>query len=714
MNSNRLVYQDFKDFLGLTKEFDLRHQFFNFLLFVLAVINGAAAMVNLAGAFGPFTAVFPAAISVTCAVAFCLSRFRRIFQPLVWPVAVLIIAGVSLFWIFSGGSSGSVQNYLYLLPVFFVPFITGGRRVLFFLFQMMVVSSLFAMEFLYPQLVGSNVSGPGRLFDTLFSCISGQVILFATVVFFMRHYRDLNSRLTRLHRTVESRYSDVADSIPALIGEIDAGNRFIYLNRAGFELTGRTPADLQKGITLEDVVGREDYEVLTGDLRRLRDGGEVPLRECRVMAPDTTVKTLLTRLALPSESPQSGGALLFMINVTEKKELERQYYSAQKMESIGLLAGGVAHDFNNILTAVIGYASVIAFNNRKDGGVVDEQLEEGIQTIIQSSKRASELVRKLLIFSRTEPFKQTVFTDHDIINEVAGLLKHTIDKRIAIRSEASPDGLIINGDRSLLVNAVLNLAVNARDAMPQGGVLTIGSSAARSVPDTAAPPGGERSGKSFVAITIADTGSGMAPEVRSHLFEPFFSTKAPGKGTGLGLASVYGTVKGHNGFVTVHSEEGKGTSITMYLPVAETAAVEIEKIRPAASPARGHVLIVDDEDPVRKYLDNALRASGCTTASFKSPGAALQHVHSSSDIFNCAVVDQNMPEMNGITFIQKIHEHSPEMRVLMISGLSASDSQLVLRDRRVRMLMKPFDMNTLVHHVTGLIGETVNRAPEKS
>jgi CheY-like chemotaxis protein len=370
------------------------------------------------------------------------------------------------------------------------------------------------------------------------------------------------------------------------------------------------------------------------------------------------------------------------------------------MESIGLLAGGIAHDFNNLLTGIQGFANLIKIENTSPkGSPLDAQLDENLQPILTAAQRAAELVRRLLVFSRQQPIQSAEFDLCECIAEAGAIVSRTLDKKISVVITMHPDPLPIRGDQSLLQSAIMNLCVNSRDAMPRGGTLTIHCGHVASVKGLSnAPEGPEPSG--YAEIAVIDTGIGMTPEVKQHLFEPFFTTKPPDKGTGLGLASVYGTIKGHHGLIEVVSEAGRGTTFTLYLPLVPAKTPE-SMPAPARAPGprtHEHVMVVDDETMVRSFIRKVLSAEGHQVTVFADPAEALDALRNPHHPFTLAIIDMVMPGMNGMELIKAMRATNRTLPVLLISGYTGTgDTDTFLLDPLVRKLAKPFDSNGLLN-----------------
>ncbi len=384
------------------------------------------------------------------------------------------------------------------------------------------------------------------------------------------------------------------------------------------------------------------------------------------------------------------------------EDSEERLRHSQKMEAVGRLAGGIAHDFNNLLTAIIGYADLIALRT-PPGHVNREEAEQ----IVKAGEKAAALTRQLLAFSRKQLLQPRVIDLHALLLEMRKLLHRVIGEHIDLRLETTAVNARVKADPNQIEQVVLNLGVNARDAMPAGGTLAIrtaNASGQEAIMDgTVALPAGE-----YVTVMVQDTGCGMDAATRERIFEPFFTTKGPGKGTGLGLATVYGILQQSGGGIAVRSTPGVGTSFTVYLPV-ETAPLDEVKAVPA--PARGSpnaetVLVVEDDETVRELVCAVLSEQGyevlCASHGREALRMAAEH-HGAIDL---VVSDIIMPQMHGPELVRELLRTRPKIKVLFVSGYSdsdISDQGIIAPD--VRFLEKPFTPGTLVRKVREVLDE---------
>jgi PAS domain S-box-containing protein len=396
------------------------------------------------------------------------------------------------------------------------------------------------------------------------------------------------------------------------------------------------------------------------------------------------------------------GAVVTFLDTTHQKKLEEQLRQAQKMEAIGHLAGGVAHDFNNLLTIIIGYGEILLHSTPPE-----DPKQELLEEICKAGQRAASLTRQLLTFSRQQVLAPKVLDLNDVVRDTEKLLRRVIGEDIHLTAVLHPQLGCVKADPGQLEQVLLNLAVNARDAMPQGGRLTIETNNVVLGEDYGRSHADVRAGW-YVMLALTDTGIGMTEEVKRHLFEPFFTTKGPGKGTGLGLAVVHGIVKQSGGSIEVYSEPGLGTSFKIYLPRVEQSA-PTGKSLPSLRPApRGTetLLLVEDEDAVRALTRFTLQKLGYTVLEASDGEQAIQVATNHREEIHLLVTDVVMPGMGGRILAERLLSLHPEMKVLYLSGYT--DDAVVrhgILHREVNFLQKPFSPNALGHQVREVLAQ---------
>jgi signal transduction histidine kinase/ActR/RegA family two-component response regulator len=378
-------------------------------------------------------------------------------------------------------------------------------------------------------------------------------------------------------------------------------------------------------------------------------------------------------------------------------------YNALKMEAVGRLAGGIAHDFNNILTAIQGNAELLQME-----GFGQAERDDMLKQVVAASRRAAELTRQLLDFARKGTFQIVAVDTTAIIEQSVALLSHSIDKRIDIKLDLQADPPTVLADPSQIENALVNLGMNACDAMPNGGVLTFATKNVALDEESCADYPSEIVPGPYVEVCVCDTGGGMDSKTRSRIFEPFFTTKEVGQGTGLALASVYGCIKSHYGNIHVDSHPGQGTTFRVLLHASETACVS------ANSPpgqdvisGTGHVLVVDDEGIVREFVSTALQKLGYSVSLCINGAEAVEYFKDSHQNVDLVILDLIMPVLNGPDTFRKLKAIDPDVKVLISSGFSQNQTTNGLIDEgALGLLSKPFRINELAHTLATHISNT--------
>ena len=502
----------------------------------------------------------------------------------------------------------------------------------------------------------------------------------------------------RLQRFIEA--SVVGVSISNAAGELLEANDY-YLN-----LIGATQDDLDaRKVNWRTITPPEWIPADTNALRELRVHGTCAPYEKEYCRPDgTRVSVLLTAATLPGPEEQIGA---FAVDLTERKNLERQLRQSQKMEAVGLLAGGVAHDFNNILQAFLGYGSML-LDRLPEGDRMYEFAEE----IVQGTERAAALTRQLLAFSRRQILEMENLDLNEVIHGVMKLIRRVIGEDIEMNVVEGQRLGLVHADRGQMEQVLLNLCVNSRDAMPEGGVLTVETE--NVVIDeeycavhTWASPG------TYVLLSVSDTGCGMDAQTQEHIFEPFFTTKELGKGTGLGLATVYGIVRQHQGMVQVYSEMDAGTTFKIYLPSLEITIAEKE--HPVTERARGGtetILLAEDDAAIRKLAEHILTSAGYAVLTATNGREALDVFERDAADIALLILDMVMPKLGGKAVYDTLKKSHPHLRFLFSSGYStnAIHTEFVLKDD-IELIQKPYAPNDLLRKVREVLDKLP--APEE-
>lgn len=395
----------------------------------------------------------------------------------------------------------------------------------------------------------------------------------------------------------------------------------------------------------------------------------------------------------------------------DRERAEASLRQSQKMEAIGQLTGGIAHDFNNMLTGIIG--SLDLMRRRIAMGQIDG-LDRYMDAATRSAERAAALTHRLLAFSRRQSLDAQPLDLNSLVQSTSELIKRALSERIELRLEFAPELPAALADSNQLENAILNLALNGRDAMPDGGKLTIETSLANLDEAHAATRPGLRAGR-FVVVAVSDTGTGMPPEILEKAFDPFFTTKPLGEGTGLGLSMVYGFVKQSGGAIRIHSQPELGTSVSLYLPISEMAPEQPATTRMTVPHGNGErVLVVEDDPAVRMLVREVLEELRYEAVEFADPLAALPLLASETRI-DLMISDVGMPKMNGRELAEKARTHRPELPILFITGYAEQASvRAGFLGHNMSMITKPFSLGDLAIKVNETIRKTVETDAENN
>nr|WP_244982730.1 response regulator [Croceicoccus marinus] len=494
--------------------------------------------------------------------------------------------------------------------------------------------------------------------------------------------------------------------LPLGLAMTDRDGRFLFANKAfrraaGLEEQGEIPP------FPSDLVVREDKGPFADAIRRHAAGsssaGAMPVR--LEASPDEPVTLSLAGVRGLGDA----AVLLSLKDTTEETRLKRQVAQATKMQAVGQLAGGVAHDFNNVLTAIIGYCDLMLLRHAPGDSDYDD-----IQQIKANSNRAASLTRQLLAFSRQQTLRPQVLQLPDVVSEVSNLLKRLIGEKIQLRVDHDRALGAVRADPQQLEQVIINLAVNARDAMmsksdSDGGVLTIstrriGPRDVRAMKNEVLPPA------NYTALVVEDTGTGIPADALGKIFEPFYTTKEMGKGTGLGLSTVYGIVKQSGGYIFADSHPGEGARFAVYLPVhvpvagSEPARKQAEAEPRAVFGGTGAILLVEDEDTVRAVAERALTRQGYKVTTAKDGEEGLQIVRDGGE-FDMVISDVVMPTMDGPAMAREIRELKPDLPVLFMSGYAEEQLRREIDFTGMHFLPKPFSVAQIGKKVGAILGE---------
>jgi len=511
------------------------------------------------------------------------------------------------------------------------------------------------------------------------------------------NWRDITERLRaeQALRNSEQSYRSLVDGVRDVIFALSPGGEVTSLNPAFEEMTGFPPAEWV-GRPFEAFVHPDDVPLALDLFGRVLQGEPRPTIQFRILTRAGTYRVAEFSATAQLRDGRLTGILGIGRDVTERLGLEQQLRQAQKMEAVGRLAGGIAHDFNNILTAITGHADLLL----EDLGHHDPRRAD-VDEIRRSAERAAGLTRQLLAFSRQQVLQPKVVDLNALVLDMDKLLRRLIGEDVELATVLYPTLGRVTADPGQLEQVIVNLAVNARDAMPQGGKLTLETrnidlDSSYTLEHSLVKPG------PYVQLTVSDSGIGMDEETQAHAFEPFFTTKPRGQGTGLGLAMVYGTVKQSGGFIWVYSEPGRGATFKIYLPRVDAPVESAAPPAPVERPPRGSetVLLAEDEPAVRAIARQALERQGYTVLAAPSGADALALAAQHGATIHLLLTDVVMPGMSGRDLADRLTAQRPGIRVLYISGYT--DNAIVrhgMLEPGLAYLQKPFRPDALVRKV---------------
>lgn len=507
----------------------------------------------------------------------------------------------------------------------------------------------------------------------------------------------------------ERRLQTIINAEPACVKLVSPDGILLDMNPAGLEMVGAEDQSQVVGRPVIDLVHPADRTTFL-EMHRAASGGSPGRCEFRIVklnGAERWVDSHLVPFEMPTNTRDTQRTVLSVTSdITERRHLEEQLRQAQKMEAIGRLAAGVAHDFNNLLTVMGGSAELAM-----DTLPADHSVKQELRQICDAAKRGASLTRQLLVFSRRQVIEPKLLDLNAIVRNVHFMLKRLVGEDVQVITNLDPQPTSVRADSGQLEQVLMNLAVNARDAMPRGGTLTIGTAHAQvSAHDESASQGialGE-----YVKLTVIDTGIGMDANVKSHLFEPFFTTKPKGEGTGLGLAAVYGIVQQSGGHVAVWSEPGQGAAFTILLPLFEEALALEPDITECESSRGGNetILVVEDETAVRELVAKILERHGYAVVSASSWKDALAQIRSRQAGIDLLLTDVVMPVDSGPTLAERLRRTVPNVPVLYISGYTdAALGPYGVLEPGIVLLHKPFSSDELLSKVRELLD--IQRSP---
>ncbi len=549
----------------------------------------------------------------------------------------------------------------------------------------------FTVEYEHPM-----EDGTVRYFEVRYNPVrqDGEIIGFSEFTSDVTRHKLAEKALQQSNLELQARYRALAQHTTDIVSILDRDWRFSYtapsVRAYGFE-----PADIIGGHAA-DFSHPDDYPAVADALTRAteRPGEQLEIEAFRVLIADGTYITVEGRFTCLFDVPGIDGIVFNGRDITERLRLRERLRHAEKMDAIGQLAGGIAHDFNNQLTGILVNAELL---QRRLGEDSSAALAE---QIMHAAQRSADLTQKLLAFARKGTVRRAPTDLNQQVRELAELLERSVDKGIEIDVSLDPSACVAVGDASMIHSAILNLALNARDAMPGGGHLQLRTE--RVVVGGASMPilEHELAPGAYVKVTVRDDGIGMDAATRRRMFEPFFTTKGPDKGTGMGLASVYGTADSHDGAVVVNSAPNEGTTVELYLPAAPLASVPRGHAEVGITRDSLRILVVDDEPMVRKTLAVVLQHLGHRVDTCADGGEAIELLERAPGAFDLVVLDMIMPHLGGRETLRALRRLDPDMPALLVSGYSEEDTEeQLLEDGAQGFLQKPFNVDAIAQAI---------------
>lgn len=542
------------------------------------------------------------------------------------------------------------------------------------------------------------------------SSILGSILL-SVLTFVWLQKEENRKRIERLLKQNQQELDAIIEHLPSMLSVKDANDlRYVRFNHAGEQLLG---------ISREQIIGKSDHDLFAGEqasLRTARDwealasSGITELSDELIETRNGT-RTLHTRkVVIDDDNGNPRYLLCISEDVTGRKQAEadrarmqRELQQAQKMEALGQLTGGIAHDFNNILGVILGYAGLALEYSIRSG---EPRIAGYLEKITKAGNRAKDLVAQMLTYSREDAGEEKPLQLKPLIEEDLQMLRATLPSTVEIRLVLENDLPNVAMDPVRLNQLLMNLSINARDAMRASGTLTIGLRGVH-LSDSECSACHKRVNGDWLELSVADTGSGIGPEIQKKLFEPFFTTKEVGKGSGLGLSVVHGIVHGYDGHIIVTSTIGTGTQFSLLFPpsdaIAEQPGVAVEGVSDLPSGSGRRILVLDDEQDLAEYLSDLLQLHGYNVETSTDSIAALELIKSNPEAFSLLITDQTMPGMTGVELIRQIRRFRSDFPVIICTGFSERLQHDDVNQPGVRFLQKPVDADGLIRLAADLI-----------
>ena len=508
-------------------------------------------------------------------------------------------------------------------------------------------------------------------------------------------------------RESEKKYRELVNSLPQIVFEMDANGLITFANLKAFDLLGYTQDDIDKGLNALEMIIPQDRNKTMENIQRVLNGEEATDCEYTIFRKDGSKISVVIHINPIIGENRSACFRGIMIDISdrkqaeeEKKKLEVQLHQAQKMESIGTLAGGIAHDFNNVLSSIIGFTELTMYDVT-DGSSVKKNL----QHVLKAALRAKDMVQQILAFSRKADIEKKPIKVQKVVNDALKMLRTSIPSTIEIHQNINSDCSPVLADATQIHQVVMNLATNAYQAMREkGGVLELALKEEKIGFDDSDPDLGPGT---YLKLTVSDTGHGMDEVVMEKIFDPYFTTKSPGEGTGIGLAVALGIVKSHGGSIKVYSKIGEGTAFHIYLPLIETRPCESRAITAEPVPTgTERILFVDDESDIVYMTQQILERLGYQVTSRTSSVEAFEAFRVKPDEYDLVITDMTMPNMTGVELARMLKKIKFEIPIIICSGFS----EMIDEDKAKAIginayIMKPIVINDIARITRKVLDE---------
>lgn len=653
---------------GSENNFQLPDRIFNAAIFLSLLLCVQSVLTNYFVNL-PFELVAISLVSMLFyIIVYWFSRFRNPPLKFIWPVAIYLPIFVSYVWIHNGGSTGATHPFLPLIPLCFLPFFAAKGRTILTICYCTVSGLLLTFEYLYPDQIGGYPSADSRFYDILISTICTQIVMVFIVSLYISENHGLAQKFDAMRKKSEQRFGDMADSVPAIICEVALDSTIEYINREGIEFSGYRQEEVYSSGFLKKVIHSQDWDRFIYNLNNIMSGGTNVASEYRLIMSDGSERIVFGRSVPRYNKGSIDGYRAYLLDITEQKQLEMRYLAAQKMEAIGTLAGGIAHDFNNILSGILGYTHLAEITLHDI-----DKAKKNIKLVGESAQRAAELVSQILTISRKSQYSKKPLPLYVIVKEVLRLIHSTIPSNIEIREVLNTEAKIM-ADATQIYQVIMNLCTNASHAMGDGGGILIVRLDEIEITENEIRQGLSLFPGKYLKLEITDTGPGIDPEIKEKIFDPYFTTKKIGKGTGLGLAVVDSIIKKHNGFIELKTILGAGTTFQTYLPAFDKQSLpdDSEKKEEGQSTGTERIMLVDDETAILGSLKAILNRWGYVVSTFENGESALQEFKENPDQFDLIITDMTMPRMTGDKLSREALKIRTQIPIIICTGYHES------------------------------------------